>query len=272
MPVRFQSLLAWLKSIIVHVAIAAAFVVTIEATAPDQQQAAVETIKATVIDQAQIDKVREAREAEERRRREAEEQRRREAEAERRRQAELEQQRKQEAERQRQAELEAQRKAEAEAQRKAEEEARRKAEAEAKRKAEEEARRKAEAEAKRKAEEEARARREAELEAAMQAEQQRIEAIQAGKLAQYQALIRQKVERNWVAPVQLDEEYYCELRVRQIPGGEVVGVSVVKCDDDRLARSLETAVLKSSPLPPPPDSSLFDRNIRLVFEPEGNGQ
>jgi len=32
-------------------------------------------------------------------------------------------------------------------------------------------------------------------------------------------------------------------------------------------QSIQRAVNNASPLPPPPDPSLFERNLRLVFEP-----
>ena len=273
MPGRFNILQGWLKSLLVHVAIAAAFVVTIEATAPDVQQASVETIKATVIDQADIDAAREAKAAEERRQREAERQR-REAEAERRRQAELEEKRKAEAERQRKAEAERQRQAELEAKRKAEEEARRKAEAEAKRKAEEEARRQAEAEAKRKAEEEARrkaeaaarARREAEMEAAMQAEQDRLAAIKAGKQDEWISRMRGKAYRYFSPPPSVAKGEKCTVETRIAPGGAVLSARASGCGNELLARAAENAVLKADPLPMPEDPSVFERNIDFIFE------
>jgi colicin import membrane protein len=38
--------------------------------------------------------------------------------------------------------------------------------------------------------------------------------------------------------------------------------------DAAFARSVETAVLRSSPLPPPPNPALFDRNLLFNFKPE----
>jgi colicin import membrane protein len=57
--------------------------------------------------------------------------------------------------------------------------------------------------------------------------------------------------------------------VTQVPGGEVVGVRVGECNGDESVRaSIEAAVLKASPLPEPPDPSLFERNLRLEFKPD----
>ena len=245
-------------------------------------------IEATIVD---VSVAREQREAEQRRQQALEQQRR---EAEQQRQAEqarvAEQKRKEEAERQRaaeqkrQAEAERQRVAEqkrkeAEQQRIAEqkrkEEAERQRIAEEKRKAEEAERRRI-AEEKRKAEEAARLaeqRRQEEMQRQFQseiaAEEQRLAAISSGKLDQYVAIIRQRVERNWVEPASATSGIECEVSVTQIPGGEIVNVRVGRCNGDAaVVRSIEAAVYRSSPLPPPPDPSLFERNLRFMFKPE----
>jgi len=165
-------------------------------------------------------------------------------------------------------------KAEAEAERK------RQAEAEARRKAAEaeEDRRRAEAEAKRledierqRAENE-RLRKEAEAAARQQEldrEAQRVEAITANAKAAYMFAIQQKIQRNWVRPANAAVGLECTLRVQQLPGGEVVSVSFGACNGDAtIRRSIESAVFKASPLPPPRDPSVFDRNLTLIFKPE----
>jgi len=89
-------------------------------------------------------------------------------------------------------------------------------------------------------------------------------AADSGARAVYMALIRQKIERNWAAPASATSELECSVRVRQIPGGEVIGVTILSCNgDDAVRRSVEAAVHRSSPLPEPSDPSLFDRNILL---------
>ena len=252
------------------------------------------TVKATVIDESALRAKREQEErerlAEQRRREEQAAQARREAErreAERRRQIEAEQARIREeaaaAERARQAELKRQREAEAERERKIEAERQRQAaerrEAEERRAAEarraEEERRAAEA--RRQAEErrkaEAEARRRAELEAQLaeqlELEEQRLQAERAGLLGQYIALIRQRVTRNWIRPPEARPGIDCEVFVTQIPGGEVVGVRFGRCNaNDVVRRSIEAAVYRSSPLPKPPDPTLFERNLVFDFKPE----
>lgn len=176
---------------------------------------------------------------------------------------------KQKADAKRKADAQAQRKAEAEAKRKAAAEARRKAEAEAEAKQQADAKLKAEALAKRKAEAE---RREAQSRADLArqlAEEEQLDAAQgSGLLAQYVDVIRQKVERNWLKPASARSGIHCVVQVQQIPGGEVVDVRVTECNGDAaVVRSIEAAVLRSSPLPPPPDPALFERSLEFVFQP-----
>jgi hypothetical protein len=89
---------------------------------------------------------------------------------------------------------------------------------------------------------------------------------QSGKLAQYIEVIRQKVERNWARPASAQQGLACDVYVSQIPGGEVVNVRVGTCNGDAaVVRSIEAAVQKASPLPPPPDPSLFERELLFKF-------
>jgi len=238
-------------------------------------------IEAELVDQRQLQAIEEKKLAEQRRQEEAEKLRVAEAEqkrkAEARAKTEAEQKRKAdaaakvkaEAERKRKAETEAKAKAEAEQKRKAE--AKAKAEAEQKRKAE--AKAKAEAEQKRKAEAKAKAaeeqrRREADLQAQLKAEQEEARARSA--LSEYIPYIQDKVQRNWLRPAGSSAGLSCLIRVRLIPGGDVVSATVVRSSGDPLFdRSVETAVLKASPLPLPTDASLFNhfREINFNFEP-----
>ncbi|MEL7310716.1 MAG: cell envelope integrity protein TolA [Pseudomonadota bacterium] len=212
--------------------------------------------------QAEAERVAEAqRQADLRRQQEAEQQR--QAELQRQQEAEAEQrrQREAEAEQQRQAELKRQQEAEAERQRQAE--LKRQQEAEAERQRQAELRRQREAEAAARA-------RQAELDAqlrdALEAEAAREGAINAGLLQQYIEVIRQKVERNWNRPAGVPDGIRCEVAVRQLRNGEVVSVRVTDCaGGEVLIRSIETAVRRASPLPPPKDPSLFEANLRFPF-------
>jgi colicin import membrane protein len=49
----------------------------------------------------------------------------------------------------------------------------------------------------------------------------------------------------------------------------VTQVTIGECNGDQAVReSIERAVYRASPLPPPPDPSLFDRNLRINFKPD----
>lgn len=262
------SALGW--SLLVHVMIAAAFVVTVRFAVPvAPPQPAGKVIQAEAID-AEALRARERAKAEAARRaeeaRQAELRRQREA-AERR---AAEQRRREEAARQ--AELRRQREAAEAEQRRIAEEARRKAEAERKRQAELEAKRRAEAERKRReAEAAARAAREAELQRSLEAEAARLAAIRSGKLEIYKQSIVAKVTRQFVIPPNAKDNYYCQVVIRQIPGGEVVSVEVGACDDnEQLARAAEAAAWRASPLPTPEEPSLFESYVTVTFAPEEN--
>lgn len=160
---------------------------------------------------------------------------------------------KQETERKQQAEVEKQRQADAE----------RKRVADIKRKQDEEAQ-------KRKAADDARAlaAREAELKNQMAEEEGRQRAENAGLLSQYAALIQQHIVRNWNRPPSARPGLECEVKVAQTPTGTVLSAQVTRCNGDAaVTASIEAAVLRASPLPLPPDASLFERNLTLIFRP-----
>lgn len=244
------------------------------------------TIQAAVVDenriQQEIDALEEAERAEQadaqkkldeaRRRREAEEKKAQDAQDKRRQEELREKQRVMVEKREReQAEAKAAKELE-ELQRKTRAEEQRLAKIKAEQDAAEKKKREAEA-ARKKAEEEADARRKAQLEAQLReelnAEQNRLNAVKAGLLDQYRALIQQKVRRNWIRPPSAGAGVRCELHINQIPGGEVISVRIGDCNgDEATRRSIEAAVKKASPLPEPPDPALFERNLILIFQPE----
>lgn len=211
----------------------------------------------------------ERRRAEEQRRqqeqRAAEERRRQEAERQQQREREAQAQREREAA-ERQAAEERQRQQEAE--RRAAEERRRQ---EAERQAAAERRQREEAE-RRAAEErrarEAQARREAELAAQLAAEEELRAARSSAEMGVYIAQITSRIERNWIKPASARPGLKCQVRVTQIPGGEVVDVRIGTCNgDDAVRRSIEAAVRRASPLPVPDNPRLFERNLLINFEP-----
>jgi colicin import membrane protein len=191
------------------------------------------------------------------------------AAAEKKQQAEAAARKKAEAEKQKQAEIAAQKKAEAEKQRKAEEAAKQKAAAEkaAKEKAAAEKKRKAQEAARKKAEAERKAA-EAALQAQLAEEQELARAKSA--LAEFIPYIQDRIQRNWLRPPGSPAGLSCMVKVRLIPGGEVVSVSVIRSSGDlAFDQEVERAVLKASPLPLPEDATLFKhfREINFNFDP-----
>lgn len=128
-------------------------------------------------------------------------------------------------------------------------------------------RQRAENERKRQEAEEAERQRQFDREIAEEA--RRLEAMNSGALARYLYAIQQGIQRNWVRPPSARAGLECVVTVRQLPGGEVVGVTIGQCNGDAaVQRSIEAAVFKASPLPEPENPSLFDRNLRITFKPE----
>jgi colicin import membrane protein len=214
-------------------------------------------IDAVVVDEAVLQAAGRKRRDEERARAEAQE--RAAAEAEQRRQVEERIQQQQEQERaEQQARLEAEQKA--------------KAEAEAKRKTEKDAQAKAAAEKKRAAQEQRdRDAREAELREKLAEEETRTSAGYQSLKASYVRAIQAHVEQRWYEPPGVTAGLSCTIYVTQIPGGEVVGMRFGPCNGGAAVRqSIETAVRNASPLPPPPEPALFEREVELVFTPKEN--
>lgn len=268
-----------IAALLLHALFAAVFGLTMTSmtrNAPPPQLA----IQAVVVDQSALtrasrrqerERERERAEVLQREREQAAEQQRREQEEIARREAEERAEQERQLELQRREQAEQQRLAEEQRQREREEAERKRAAEEAERKRVEEIKRKQqEAEQKRRAAQEARAQaaREAELRRQLEEEEGRTQAEDAGLLNQYVALIEQRIVRNWNRPPSARPGLECEVRVAQTPGGAVLSVQLGRCNGDAAVRqSIEAAVMRSSPLPPPPDPRLFERNLVLLFKP-----
>ncbi|WP_415028900.1 cell envelope integrity protein TolA [Cycloclasticus pugetii] len=99
-------------------------------------------------------------------------------------------------------------------------------------------------------------------------EEQEIRAQEA--VASYTDLIRQKVERNWIQPPGDITGLDCVVRVRLIPGGDVIDAQVIKSSGNALFdRSVERATRKAAPLPLPNDPKMFNffRTLEFYFRP-----
>lgn len=87
----------------------------------------------------------------------------------------------------------------------------------------------------------------------------------------YKELIRQKVGYYWRQPsISTKGNLKSTVRVRLIPGGDVVLVETTKSSGDKLFdRSVEIAVHKAAPLPLPSEPGMFERfrDITFLFDP-----
>jgi colicin import membrane protein len=270
-----------LAALALHVLFAGVFGLTMiqmSRNAPQPQLA----IQAVVVDQSLLNRPsrQQQRERErERERAQAEQRERERAAAERRREQEETQKREAEQRAEQERQLEQKQREEADQRRQLEEQQlRERQEAEKKRAAQEAERKRVEeikrkqqeAEAKRRAADEARSQKAAEddLRRQLEEEEGRSQAESAGLLNQYIALIEQRIVRNWNRPPSARPGLECEVRVAQSPNGVVLSVDIGRCNGDAAVRqSIEAAVVRSSPLPPPPDRRLFERNLVLVFKP-----
>jgi colicin import membrane protein len=91
-------------------------------------------------------------------------------------------------------------------------------------------------------------------------------------VASFTDLIRQKVERNWIQPPGDISGLNCIVRVRLIPGGDVVDAQVIKPSGNAFFdRSVELATRKAAPLPLPSDPTMFNyfRTLEFYFRPGG---
>jgi colicin import membrane protein len=124
------------------------------------------------------------------------------------------------------------------------------------------------ADAKRAADDKAKADREAELRRQI-ADEEHASEVEAGPLAdQYKARISDRIIHAWIKPPTAHSGIDCNVEVTQVPGGEVTNARVLQCNGDNAVRlSIENAVYRASPLPTPPDPSLFHRVIVIEFTP-----
>lgn len=118
-------------------------------------------------------------------------------------------------------------------------------------------------------EEQDRREREADLKRSLAAEEHAAVARNGAALASWESMIAAKITHAWLRPPTAKAGIDCMLNVTQVPGGEVTQVSIGACNGDQAVRdSIEAAVYRASPLPPPPDPSLFDRNLKIRFKPD----
>ncbi len=154
------------------------------------------------------------------------------------------------------------------AQEKAEAERKAREAAEAKKKAAEKAAEEKRLAEEKAAEQQAAADREADLRRSLDQELRQDAARNSGALASWQSQITARIQRAWLRPPSARQGIECVLNVTQQPGGVVTNVTIGSCNGDQAVReSIEAAVYRASPLPPPPDPSLFERNLVITFRP-----
>lgn len=89
--------------------------------------------------------------------------------------------------------------------------------------------------------------------------------------SRYILALQNKVTDNWLRPDSAQPGLLCQVRIVQIPGGEVLSATVMSpCNGDESTReSLEQAVMRAQPLPYEGYESVFQRTITFNFSFKG---
>lgn len=96
-------------------------------------------------------------------------------------------------------------------------------------------------------------------------------ALTAGEVDKYKALIIGAISRQWILPDNADSKLSSQFRIRLAPNGIVLEVSLTRSSGDPiLDRSAQSAIYKASPLPVPSDPDAFNvfRDISLTVRPQ----
>jgi len=108
-------------------------------------------------------------------------------------------------------------------------------------------------------------------EQAARQKQEELAASQGKIVDEYQAKIRAKIRKNIVEPPDVSPDARAEFSVTLLPGGSVLPPRLIKSSgNEAYDNAVERAILKSDPLPLPPDVQLFNRfrELNLSFKPE----
>lgn len=87
---------------------------------------------------------------------------------------------------------------------------------------------------------------------------------------EYTAKIQGKIKRNIVEPPDVAKDARAEFSVTLLPGGTVLNARLLKSSGNAAYdNAVERAILKSQPLPLPPDAAMFNRfrELKLGFRP-----
>lgn len=108
----------------------------------------------------------------------------------------------------------------------------------------------------------------AEMQRNMQQEEQNDAQAQAA-MADWASVVKQRVEAAWIRPQAAGDALSCTVSVRLVQGGGVADVSIGQCNGNAAVRqSIEAAVYRAAPLPPPPDPSMYQEQLNFVFAPD----
>ena len=84
----------------------------------------------------------------------------------------------------------------------------------------------------------------------------------------YLAAITAKIRGNAIRLSGIQGNPEAKFKITQLPSGEVLDVKLIKSSGSTtLDEAIERAIFKSSPLPLPKNSKLFDRDINLKYKP-----
>lgn len=111
----------------------------------------------------------------------------------------------------------------------------------------------------------------AELETAREQAEQAAQAAAVGRVVdEYTAKIVTKIRRNIVMPPNVPNDALTIFSVTLLPGGSVLSARLNQSSGNATYdNAVERAILKSQPLPLPPDPNMFDRfrELKLKFKP-----
>jgi len=80
--------------------------------------------------------------------------------------------------------------------------------------------------------------------------------------------VQSAVYQQWSQPASTQQDMQCSVKVRQIPGGAVVNVSIASpCNASEIVKkSIVDAIMKAEPLPYKGFEKVFDRNAIFTFK------
>jgi colicin import membrane protein len=80
--------------------------------------------------------------------------------------------------------------------------------------------------------------------------------------------VQSAVYQQWSQPASTKQDMQCSVKVRQIPGGAVVNVSIASpCNASEIVKkSITDAIMKAEPLPYKGFEKVFDRNASFTFK------